>query len=65
MESTLDMAVANTLATMFEYLGGAVGLTLSSTIYRSALVRRFNEIPGSSIVSIPKSRALVNFQSNL
>lgn len=43
--------MANSLAMVFEYLGGAVGLTVSGTIHRSTLASRFEHISKDLIVS--------------
>ncbi|KAL8639821.1 MAG: hypothetical protein Q9228_003195 [Teloschistes exilis] len=46
-----DVAMANSFAVVFEYLGGAVGLTISSTINRSNLAQRVHSIPSKLVSS--------------
>ncbi|KAL8800729.1 MAG: hypothetical protein Q9182_004972 [Xanthomendoza sp. 2 TL-2023] len=45
-----DVAVTNSLAVVFEYLGGAIGLTISSTINRVSLAHRTASIPTTLVV---------------
>ncbi|KAL8817150.1 MAG: hypothetical protein Q9223_003965 [Gallowayella weberi] len=45
-----DVAVTNSLAVVFEYLGGAIGLTISSTINRVSLAHKAASIPKTLVV---------------
>ncbi|KAH7907218.1 major facilitator superfamily domain-containing protein [Hygrophoropsis aurantiaca] len=45
-----DLAIANSLSVFFENLGGAIGLSVSATVNRVDLAKRFSRIP-SSVVS--------------
>ncbi|KAK2756667.1 hypothetical protein FQN54_005112 [Arachnomyces sp. PD_36] len=56
---TADLAIANSLAMVFEYLGGAVGLTVSGLIHRSTLIKRFSHIP-DGIISRETVRKLLD-----
>lgn len=46
-----DTAMANSLAIVSEYLGGAIGLTISGTINRSSLTRSLTSTTANLIVS--------------
>ncbi|CAO1597352.1 hypothetical protein XANCAGTX0491_001165 [Xanthoria calcicola] len=49
--SSDDTAMANSLAIVSEYLGGAIGLTISGTINRSSLTRSLTSTTANLIVS--------------
>jgi hypothetical protein len=46
------VAIANSLAVVFEYLGGAVGLTVAGTINKQAVFSRFKRIPAQLVVRV-------------
>ncbi|KAL8727195.1 MAG: hypothetical protein Q9166_006232 [cf. Caloplaca sp. 2 TL-2023] len=47
--SSDDVAMANSLAVVFEYFGGAVGLTISGTINRLTFTQKTSSIPSNLV----------------
>ena len=50
LTETTDVALANTVAVMFQYLGGAIGLAVAGIICRNSLATQLRNEPQEKIV---------------